>query len=257
MIDSHSHLYSEEFDADRDEMIARAQAAGVEHIILPNVDIYSLPRMIELKSQYPGYCHAAIGLHPTYVKEDYETQLITVRAELQFGNYVALGEVGIDLYWDKTYYPQQLKAFQQQVQWSLDFDLPLIIHVRNSFRETMEALEPFKDKGLRGVFHSFIGTVEEANEILAFGGFKLGINGIVTFKNSGLAEVLKQIDLKHILLETDAPYLTPTPHRGKRNESAYVSLICEKLVDVYNLSPQEIDRVTTQNALNLFTRINL
>lgn len=256
MIDTHSHLYSEEFDADRDEMIARAQAAGVEHIILPNVDIYSLPRMIELKSQYPGYCHAAIGLHPTYVKEDYETQLITVRAELQFGNYVALGEVGIDLYWDKTYYPQQLKAFQQQVRWSLDFDLPLIIHVRNSFRETMDALAPFKNKGLRGVFHSFIGTVEEANEILAFGGFKLGINGIVTFKNSGLAEVLKQIDLKHILLETDAPYLTPSPHRGKRNESAYVGLICEKLVDVYNLSPQEIDRITTQNALELFDRIN-
>jgi TatD DNase family protein len=256
MIDTHSHLYSEEFDADRDEMIARAQAAGVEHIILPNVDIYSLPRMAELKSQYPGYCHAAIGLHPTYVKEDYASQLITVRAELQFGNYVALGEVGIDLYWDKTYYPQQVKAFQQQVQWSLDFDLPLIIHVRNSFRETMEALEPFKDKGLRGVFHSFIGTVEEANEILAFGGFKLGINGIVTFKNSGLAEVLKHIDLKHILLETDAPYLTPTPYRGKRNESAYVSLICEKLVDVYKLTPQEIDAITTQNALEVFDRIN-
>jgi TatD DNase family protein len=256
MIDTHSHLYSEEFDVDRDEMIARAKFAGVEHIILPNVDIYSLPRMAELKSLYPGYCHAAIGLHPTYVKEDYEAQLTVVRAELQFGNYVALGEVGIDLYWDKTYYPQQLKAFQQQVQWSLDFDLPLIIHVRNSFRVTMEALAPFKDKGLRGVFHSFIGTVEEANEILTFGGFKLGINGIVTFKNSGLAEVLKQIELKHILLETDAPYLTPTPHRGKRNESAYVSLICEKLVDVYNLSPKEIDKVTTQNALELFPRIN-
>jgi TatD DNase family protein len=256
MIDTHSHLYSEEFDADRDEMIARAQAAGVEHIILPNVDIYSLPDMLALKSQYPNYCHAAIGLHPTYVKEDYQAQLTMIRAELQWGSYVAVGEVGIDLYWDKTFYPQQVKAFQQQVQWSLDFNLPLIIHVRNSFRETMEALEPFKNKGLRGVFHSFIGTVEEAKEILQFGGFKLGINGIVTFKNSGLADVLTKIALKHLLLETDAPYLTPTPHRGKRNESAYVSLITDKLAEIYQLSPQEIDCITTENALALFDRIN-
>jgi len=205
---------------------------------------------------YPGYCFAAIGLHPTSVKADFQQELSMVRAELQFNQYVAVGEIGIDLYWDKTFLDQQIIAFKQQIEWALEFNLPVIIHVRDSFAETMEALAPYKDSGLRGVFHSFTGSVEEAEEIIAFGGFLLGINGIVTFKNSGLAAVVAQIDLKHILLETDSPYLTPAPHRGKRNESAYTTLVAQKLAEVYNCTPEYIDEQTTRNALALFSKLN-
>ena len=252
MIDTHSHIYSEEFDTDRSEAIQRAKDAGITHIILPNVDTATLPDMLALQAQYPGFCFAAIGVHPTSVKEDYLSELSMVRAELTFNKYIAIGEIGIDLYWDKTYLNQQIKAFQQQVEWALEFNLPVIIHVRESFRETMNALAPYKNSGLRGVFHSFVGSLEEAQEILDFGGFLLGINGIVTFKNSGLAAVVEKIDLKHIILETDSPYLTPAPHRGKRNESAYTLLVAKKLAEVYNCTLEEIDEQTTRNALSLF-----
>lgn len=252
MIDTHSHIYSEEFDADRTEAIQRAKDAGVKHIILPNVDSESLPRMLALEAEYPDYCHAAIGLHPTSVKLDYKIELEKVRSELERRKYIAIGEIGIDLFWDKTFLNEQIEAFQQQIKWALEFDLPIIIHVRNSFNETITALEPFKGTTLKGVFHSFTGTIEEAQEIIAFGGFKLGINGIISFKNSGLASVINQIALEHILLETDSPYLTPTPHRGKRNESAYVSLVCEKLAETYNCSIEQIDSQTTENAMLLF-----
>jgi TatD DNase family protein len=252
MIETHSHIYSEDFDADRAETVQRAKEAGVQHIILPNCDSSTLAPMLALKAEYPGYCHAAIGLHPTSVKEDYLDELALVKSELKRRNYLAVGEIGIDLYWDKTFLNEQTKAFQQQLNWALEYKLPVIIHVRDSFRETMQILEQYKNKGLTGVFHSFTGTIEEAKEIIAFGGFKLGINGIVTFKNSGLAAVVKQIELEHILLETDSPYLTPAPHRGKRNESAYVSLVCKKLAEVYNCSTEQIDNQTTQNALSLF-----
>ena len=235
MIDTHSHIYSEEFDADRTETVDRARKAGIQHIILPNVDRDSLTRMLALEAQYPGFCHAAIGLHPTSVKENYAEELALVDSELKRRKWVAIGEIGIDLYWDKTFLTEQIKAFQQQVEWALAYKLPVIIHVRNSFRETMNALTPYKNCGLTGVFHSFTGTLEEAREIIDFGGFMLGINGIVTFKNSGLAAVVGKIDLKHILLETDSPYLTPAPHRGKRNESAYVSLVCKKLAESLQL----------------------
>ncbi len=208
--------------------------------------------MLALEAEYPGYCHAAIGLHPTSVKEDYEAELALVKSELKRRNWIAIGEIGIDLYWDKTFLNEQVKAFQLQLDWALEYKLPVIIHVRNSYSETMNALTPYKNKGLTGVFHSFTGTIEEAQEIIAFGGFKLGINGIVTFKNSGLASVVEQIALEHILLETDSPYLTPAPHRGKRNESAYVNLVCKKLAEVYNCSAEQIDSQTTQNALALF-----
>jgi len=252
MIDTHSHIYSEEFDADRADTIQRAQNLGVQHIILPNVDSKTLPQMLALEAQYPGYCHSSIGLHPTSVKENYLDELALVKSELERRKYIAIGEIGIDLYWDKTFLSEQIKAFQLQIEWALEYKLPVIIHVRDSFRETMEALESFKNKGLTGVFHSFTGSIDEAHEIIDFGEFKLGINGIVTFKNSGLAAVLEQIDLKHILLETDSPYLTPAPHRGKRNESAYVSLVCKKLAEVYKLSPEQIDEQTTSNAKSLF-----
>jgi len=252
MIDTHSHIYAEEFDADRADVIQRAKDAGVEHIILPNVDSESLPRMLQLESEYPGYCHAAIGLHPTSVKEGYEVELQLVKTELERRKYLAIGEIGIDLYWDKSFLAEQVLVFTQQVKWAIEYNLPVIIHVRNSFRETMDTLAPYKNSGLTGVFHSFTGNMEEAQEIINYGGFKIGINGIVTFKNSGLKTVLGQIGLEHVLLETDSPYLTPVPYQGKRNESAYVKLVCKQLAFIYNLNEEEIAAQTTQNTFSLF-----
>lgn len=255
MIDTHSHIYSEEFDADRVEVIRRAREIGVKQIILPNCDSTTLPPLLVLEAAYPEYCHAAIGLHPTSVKTNYKEELALVKSELERRDYLAIGEIGMDLYWDKTFLSEQVDVFQQQLEWALQYKLPVIIHIRNAFRESMDALAPFKNKGLTGVFHSFIGTLEEAQEIIAFGGFKMGINGIVTFKNSGLAGVLEKIALEHLLLETDSPYLTPAPHRGKRNESAYVNLVCDKLATIYNLPKQVIDDITTENALTVFTKL--
>lgn len=255
MIDTHSHIYSEEFDTDRTETILRAKEAGITHIILPNVDSETLPQMLALEAEYPDYCYAAIGLHPTSVKENYMEELALVESELKRRSWIAIGEIGIDLYWDKTFLKEQITAFRQQIDWALEYDLPVIIHVRDSFDETMEALAPYKNSSLKGVFHSFTGTIDEAREILEFGGFMLGINGIVTFKNSGLAATVAQIDLKHILLETDAPYLTPAPNRGKRNESAYVQLVAKKLSEVYNCTIEDISQQTTKNALSLFKRL--
>jgi TatD DNase family protein len=252
LIDTHSHIYSEDFDVDRAETIQRAKEVGVEHIILPNCDSGTLPQLLSLEAEYPGYCHGAIGFHPTSVKENYREELNIIKSELERRKWIAIGEIGIDLYWDKTFLAEQIIVFQQQIEWALEFKLPVIIHVRDSFRETMKALAPYKNVGLTGVFHSFTGSLDEARKILDFGGFMLGVNGIVTFKNSGLAAVVREIDLKHIILETDSPYLTPALHRGKRNESAYVSLICNKLAEVYNTSPEQIDEQTTRNAKSLF-----
>jgi len=248
MIDTHSHIYDEAFESDRAEMIERAKNVGVKKIILPNVDSRSLPKMLKLTNEYPDYCYAAIGLHPTSVQDDYKSELELVKSELEQRKYIAVGEIGIDLYWDKTFYKEQVVAFQQQIEWALEYKLPIIVHVRDSFRETMEALKPFHGKGLKGVFHSFTGNIDEANEILEFGGFMLGINGIATFKNSTLDETLRQVSLDNIILETDAPYLTPMPFRGKRNESSYLKYICEKLAEIYNVDFDEIDRITTRNA---------
>jgi TatD DNase family protein len=256
MIDTHSHIYSEEFDVDRAEMVLRAKDNAVRHIILPNCDSQTLPRMLVLEAEYPGYCHAAIGVHPTSIKENYLEELQVVQSQLQARKWIAIGEIGLDLYWDRTFLKEQIRAFQQQLDWALEYNLPVIIHVRDSFRETMNVLEPYKNAGLKGIFHSFIGTIEEANEIIAFGGFYFGINGIVTFKNAGLAAVVVQLDLKSIVLETDSPYLTPVPHRGKRNESSYVQLVAKELAKVYNCSVEEIDAVTTTNTCKLFPNLN-
>lgn len=255
MIDTHSHIYSTEFDADRAEVIQRAKDIGVKQIILPNCDSETLPQMLALEAACSGYCRATIGLHPTSVKENYKEELDLVKSELERRDYLAIGEIGIDLYWDKTFYNEQVLVFRQQLEWALEYQLPVIIHVRDSFRDSMNALEEFRGRGLTGVFHSFTGTFEEAQEILAFGGFRLGINGIVTFKNSGLAAVVEKIDLKQLLIETDSPYLTPAPHRGKRNESAYVSLVCDKIATIKKISVSEVDKITTQNALELFTKL--
>ncbi|MEA4976284.1 MAG: TatD family hydrolase [Paludibacter sp.] len=252
MIDTHAHLYAEEFDSDREAVIERAKAAGVTNIILPNIDSSSLDAMLKLEEHYPGYCHAAIGLHPTSVNADYQRELSLIESELKRRSYLAIGEIGIDLYWDKTYIKEQILAFQQQLKWALAYNKPVIIHVRNSFRETMQAMEPFKNSGLTGIFHSFGGTFEEATEIIEFGGFLLGINGILTFKNSMLGDVLKQIELRHIVLETDAPYLTPVPYRGKRNESAFLSYTAQKIALLQAIPYEAVVKQTTKNALNLF-----
>ena len=252
MIDTHSHIYSEDFDADRGEVIRRAQEAGVTKIIMPNVDSESLPGMLETERMFPDVCLAAIGLHPTSVKENYLDELALVKSELERRKYMAIGEIGIDLYWDKTFYTEQVFALQTQVQWALDSNLPVIIHVRDSHKETIEALQPFKNKGLRGVFHCFTGSRKEAEEIAELGDFMLGIGGVVTFKNSGLAGNLKDIPLTKLVLETDTPYLAPVPFRGKRNEPAYTAFICNKLAEVYQVSVKEIDEITTRNAEKLF-----
>ena len=248
MIDTHSHIYSEEFDADRDEVIQRAKEAGVTKIVLPNVDAQSLPRMLELEAQYPDYCYAAVGLHPESVKENYQIELDIIREELERRKYLAVGEIGIDLYWDKTYQTEQIRAFQTQVEWAIEFNLPVIIHVRNSHNETIQALKPYSGKGLKGIFHCFGGTPEEAAEIFSLGDFKLGIGGVVTFKNSGLAATLMHIPLEKLVLETDSPYLTPVPFRGKRNESSYLRYVAARLSEIYAVPQDEVNRITTESA---------
>lgn len=252
MIDTHAHIYAGEFDNDRNAVIERAKTAGITNIILPNIDSSSLGAMLALEDAYPGYCHAAIGLHPTSVKADFQNELKLVETELKRRSYLAIGEIGIDLYWDQTYKKEQIMAFQQQLKWALEYNKPVIIHVRNSFRETMLAMEPFKNSGLKGVFHSFGGSIEEADEILKFGGFLIGINGIVTFKNATLGDVLKHINLSHIVLETDAPYLTPVPFRGKRNECAYLTYTTRYLATLFSTTYDAVTKQTTQNAQNLF-----
>ncbi len=253
MIDTHSHIYSEEFDADRDEVILRAQHAGVTKIILPNVDSDTLPRLLELEARYPDYCYAAIGLHPESVKEDYLKQLEIIKAELERRKYIAVGEIGIDLYWDKTYQTEQIGAFQTQVEWAIELNLPVIIHVRNSHRETIDTLKHYAGSGLKGIFHCFGGTPEEADEIFSLGDFKLGIGGVVTFKNSGLADSLMHIPLEKLVLETDSPYLTPAPFRGKRNESSYLRYVAVRLAEIYNVSQDEVDRITTESTCSVFS----
>ncbi len=252
MIDTHAHIYSEHFDKDRDAVIQRAKEAGVQKIVLPNIDSSSLAAMHALEQAYPNYCYAAIGLHPTSVQADFKKELDIVHKELARRSYLAVGEIGIDLYWDKSFQQQQIEVFQQQLEWSLQYNLPVIIHLRDSFEEVMQALEPFKRSALRGVFHSFGGSLKEAQRILAYGGFLIGINGILTFKNSGLAEVVKELDIRHIILETDAPYLTPVPFRGKRNESAYLKYTAEFLAAIHNCSIELIRAQTTKNAYELF-----
>lgn len=253
LIDTHSHIYLPEFDEDRQEAVARAKAAGVQHIVLPNVDRETLEPMWALKATEPAYFHATIGLHPTSVNADFRNELTWVKEELERRPYCAVGEIGIDLYWDKTFRTQQIEAFEQQLQWAIDHNLPVIIHQRDAFEDTIACVEKFSVKQLYGVFHSFGGTLEEAKRILATGNFYLGINGVVTFKNSKLSTVLELLSPDKLVLETDAPYLTPVPHRGKRNESAYVLLVAEKLAGIYHLPVKEIIEITGRNAKTLFT----
>lgn len=252
LIDTHCHLYSEQFDTDREQVIANAKRMGVDRILLPNVDLQTVAGMHELVSNHPGVCYPMMGLHPCDVKPDYETEIAQLFSFFDTHTYCAVGEIGIDLYWDKTTQDIQEKAFLMQVDFALEKGLPIAIHSRNATHRIIEMLKPYKSKGLTGVFHCFSESVELAEEILKLGGFKLGIGGVLTYKNAGLPEVLQQIDLQHIILETDSPYLPPVPHRGKRNEPAYTRLVAEKLADVKGVSLREVADITTANAEQLF-----
>lgn len=252
LVDTHTHLFAEEFDADRAEMLQRAFDNGVTKLLLPNIDSTSLKAMQNLCIAYPKNCFPMMGLHPSSVKEDFETELALVKKEL-FGStkYYGVGEIGLDLYWDKTFYTQQKQAFIQQVQWAIELDLPVSIHTREATDEAIEILSNPDLKAARGVFHCFGGTTEQAQQIINLG-FHLGIGGVLTFKNSTLREVLTPIDLKHIVFETDSPYLAPMPYRGKRNESAYILNIAQKLAEVKEVTLEEVAKTTTKNAAQIF-----
>lgn len=251
LIDTHTHLYVSEFDNDRDAVIARAKELGVGQFVLPAIDSETTAVMHSLKNQYPNEMHLMMGLHPTHVGANVEQELAHVRKQLQAHNFVAVGEIGMDLYWDKSYLKEQQEAFARQIGWALEFDLPIVIHCREAFDEIFEVLEGVNDKRLRGIFHCFTGTLVQAQRAIDLN-MLLGIGGVVTFKNSGLAETVAQIPLEHLVMETDAPYLAPVPHRGKRNESSYLPLIATKLAEIHNVSESEIIKITTQNAKTAF-----
>lgn len=251
-IDTHTHLYSDAFDEDRDAMIQRALDAGVHKMLLPNIDIASIPGMFELEKKYPENCFPMMGLHPTSVKEDWEAQLAVIKKHLFERKFIAVGEIGIDLYWETKFKEQQEQAFIEQINWAKELRIPIAIHARNSFPEIFEVLDQHNDERLTGVFHCFTGTKEDAQKVRSYGGFMFGLGGVLTFKKSGLDEVVKDLPLEELILETDAPYLAPTPHRGKRNESAYVPLVADKLSDIFEIPIEKIGEITTQNAEKLF-----
>ena len=251
LTDSHAHLYLEQFDTDREAMMQRALARGIRYLFLPNIDRDSIGPMMELSKAFPENCHPMIGLHPTSVKEDYEEQLEIVADWVKKEKFCAIGEMGIDLYWDKTFFLQQQEAFRFQVQLALENDLPIVIHSRESFDEIFALLDEIREPNLKGVFHCFTGNRHQAEHIINLG-FKLGIGGVLTYKSSGLKEVVKDIPLEHLLLETDAPFLAPVPHRGSRNESAYIYDIAIVLAEIKQVSIEEIAEVTTKSALELF-----
>jgi len=252
--DTHAHLYLKTFDGDRDRMIRRALDRDVTRIFLPNIDTGTLDDMLALADTYPGSCFPMMGLHPTSVRENYLSDLGEIRNFLDRKDVIAIGETGIDLYWDKTYLSQQVESFRTQISWARERGLPLVIHARESFSEIFQILDQTAGRNLRGVFHSFTGNLEELEKALSYG-FMIGINGIVTFKNSGLDRIVSEIPLDRLLLETDAPFLAPVPYRGKRNESSYLLEVALKVAEIHQLTHEEIGRITTRNAEDLF-RIN-
>jgi TatD DNase family protein len=250
LIETHAHVYSEQFTDDIQEVLERAQEAGVEKIFMPNIDHTSIDGMLELEAKNDS-CIAMMGLHPCSVDKGFEKELYIVEEWLTKRQWAAIGEIGTDLYWDKTFWAQQQEAFKIQCQWAKKYKRPVVIHCRESIDETIEMVTDLKDENLSGVFHCFSGTLEQANKIIELG-FYLGIGGVVTFKNGGIDKILPEIDLNHIVLETDSPYLAPAPNRGKRNEPAFIELVAKKISELKNISIEEVGSVTTQNALNLF-----
>lgn len=252
LIDTHTHLFAKQFEQDRSECVQRAINEGVQQMLLPNIDSSTISSMMELCQQFPQNCFPMIGLHPCDVKANYQEELEIVERWLQKEQFIAIGEIGMDLHWDKNTQKIQEEAFRQQIALAKKYKLPIAIHVRDCFDEVLCIVDELNDEHLRGVFHCFTGTEKQAQHILTYGGFKLGIGGVVTFKNSGLDQTLKGIPLQQLLLETDSPYLAPTPYRGKRNESSYLLLIAQKIAEIYQISTEEVAAITTQNAKELF-----
>jgi TatD DNase family protein len=251
LIDTHTHIYLQEFDTDRDEAVKRAVQCGVVKLLMPNINIDSAYKMLQVKNRYPGICHPMIGLHPTSVKEDFESQLEKLESLAANNKFCAIGEIGIDLYWDQSHLNEQILAFKRQVAFAIQKGLPVVVHSRDSFPEVFKALEEFKGSGLNGVFHAFTGSLPDAEKAIAME-FKLGIGGIITFKNSGLETIVRQVGPENIILETDSPYLAPVPYRGKRNESSYLCIINNKIAEIFGLTGEKTASITWSNSVQLF-----
>ena len=256
MIDTHSHIYAEEFDTDREEALERAWSAGVEALILPDIDSESRNRMVALAQQHSDRCYAMAGLHPTSVNDNprWQQELDMVEKMLQQSpvKLCGVGEIGLDLYWSEEFYHQQREVLHAQLEMALQYDLPVVIHTRSAYKQMLDAIATYRGRGLRGVFHAWADSAETARKLERMGEFKFGIGGVVTFKNSGLDKVVAELPTELLLLETDSPYLTPVPHRGKRNESAYVEYVCRKIADIHGLSFEQVDSITTASAKQLF-----
>ncbi|HEY8403108.1 MAG TPA: TatD family hydrolase [Flavobacteriales bacterium] len=252
LIDTHSHIYQPPFDEDLDAMVQRALEANVKKILLPNIDLESVERMHALCDAYPEVCYPMMGLHPCDVKENNQEVLDALYKHFSTRKYIAVGEIGIDLYWDKTTLPYQVEAFKIQINWAKELGLPIVIHARESFDEIFAVLDEMNDERLKGVFHCFTGTLEQAQKVMSYGGFIMGIGGVLTYEKSGLDKVVADIPMDYLVLETDSPYLTPKPYRGKRNESAYTRIVAEKLALVKGISLEEVMVITTRNAEQLF-----
>ncbi len=252
--DTHTHLYSKEFENDRRELIQKAVDAGIKRLFMPNISRESIEGMLAVETHFPEYCFPMMGLHPCSVAEDVEEQLQVVQDWMEKRTFTAIGETGIDLYWDKTFFKQQQDAFRKQIQLAKKYNLPYVIHSRNAFDQTMEIVNEFKNDAIKAIFHCFSGTIEQAEQVIAAGDFKLGIGGVVTFKNSGLDKVVEAIDIKYLVLETDAPYLAPAPYRGKRNEPDYLLLVAKKIAELKKISLEEVATITTENSRYVFGR---
>lgn len=250
-IDSHAHIYLDDFKADRTDTLHRCTEAGVTRIFMPNIDHTSIDHMLEVEERWPQQCHSMMGLHPCSVKKDFERELYVVEDWLTKRKFSAVGEIGTDLYWDKTFWEQQKEALSIQIAWAKKYSLPIVLHSRESLDQTLEIMEGEQDGNLKGVFHCFTGSVEQANRICKLG-FYVGIGGVATFKKGGLDAVIPAIDLKNIVLETDSPYLAPVPHRGKRNEPSYIPIVAAKVSEFMKISIEEVQQRTTENALDLF-----
>lgn len=254
-IDTHTHLYDNQFDEDREEIIEKAIKNGVKKILLPNCNRDTVPQLIEMAHQWPDNCYPMMGLHPCDVQDNYIEELKYLRSLFDNHQFYGVGEIGLDFYWDLSFQNQQIKAFEEQLGWAIDLDLPVSIHTRKSIDEGIDVVRSMQNGDLKGVFHCFSGNLEQAKAIVDLG-FYLGIGGVATFKNGGLTELLEYIDLKYIVLETDAPYLAPSPYRGKRNESAYIPIIAKKIADIQKKPLEEVAQQTTKNAMNVFTSLN-
>jgi len=250
-IDTHAHIYSEEFSSDATDMLLRCEENTVAKIFMPNIDHTSIDAMMEVELKNPNRCYSMMGLHPCSVKKDFEKELYLVEDWLNKRKFAAVGEMGTDLHWDKSFWKEQQEAFKVQVQWAKKHQLPLVIHCRESIDETIELLKPFADEKLTGIFHCFSGSLEQAKKIIEMN-FYLGIGGVATFKNGGLDKILPDLDVHRLVLETDSPYLAPVPHRGKRNEPSYLTLVAQKVCELKKMKLSELQKVTSENALKIF-----